>query len=73
MPTYHGDPDLLWIAEVAEQYGPSRSTLDRLIAEGKLHDVRFEGDRRIFLRRSEVDIVLGRPIKDVPGRESSAG
>lgn len=70
---YHGDPDLMWIQEVTDEFGPSRTTLDRLVSEGKLHRVEFEGDRRVFLRRSEVEPLLGKPKRDVPGRDQSAG
>lgn len=73
MPTYHGDPDLMWIQDVEEQYQRSRATLDRLIGEGKLHSVRFEGDRRVYLRHSEVEPLLGRPIQDVPQGNQDAG
>lgn len=73
MAAYHGDPDLMWIQDVEMEYGRSRATLDRLIDEGKLHAVRFEGDRRVFLRRSEVKPLLGFPFLDVPGREQTAG
>ncbi len=65
---YYSDPDLLWIPEAVEQYGRSRATLDRLIDAGNIHPVEFLGDRRIFLRRSELDEVLGKPVRDVPGR-----
>ncbi len=71
MPTYHGDPDLIWIQEATELYGPSRATLDRLIADGDIHKVEFRGDRRVFLRRSELDGVLGKPVRDVPGRQDT--
>lgn len=73
MPVYHGDPDLMWIEEVVEQFGRSRATLERLIDEGKLHRVRFEGDRRVFLRRSEAEPLLSQPFEDVPGRMPNAG
>ncbi|HEV2459797.1 MAG TPA: hypothetical protein VGS80_15685 [Ktedonobacterales bacterium] len=69
---YHGDPDLIWIQEAPDEYGPTRSTLDRLIADGTIHDVRFVGDKRVYLRRSELDRVLGKPIKDVPGHENAS-
>lgn len=71
---YHNDPDLLWIQEVPDLYGPSRATLDRLTTEGTIHEVRFIGDRRVFLRKSELDRVLGTPSTDVPGHtDSNAG
>jgi hypothetical protein len=68
MPTYHGDPDLIWIQEAPAEYGPSRTTLDRLIDDGTLHPVEFIGDKRRYLRRSELDNVLSKPVRDVPGR-----
>lgn len=68
---YHGDPDLLWIPEAVERYERSRATLDRLIGEGTIHEVKFVGDRRVFLRKSELDRVLGKPATDVPGHGSS--
>ena len=68
---YHNDPDLLWIQQVPELYGPKRSTLDRLVDEGTIHEVRFIGDRRVFLRKSELDRVLGQPSTDVPGHSNA--
>lgn len=74
MPVYYDDPDLIWIQDAAEEYKRARSTLDRLIAEGTLHPVEFLGDKRRYLRRSELDRVLGKPVRDVPGYgASSAG
>lgn len=73
MPIHHGDPDLIWIQDAAEEYGRNRRTLDSLIDKGQIHPVEFLGDKRRYLRRSELDSVLGKPIKDVPGRDQSAG
>jgi hypothetical protein len=70
---HHNDPDLIWVQDATAEYGPSRSTLDRLIDDGTIHAVEFVGDRRKFLRRSELDAILGKPAKDVPGRDGQAG
>lgn len=70
---WRGDPDLIWIQEAQEEYGRNRRTLDSLIDKGDLHPVEFLGDKRRYLRRSELDAKLGKPIRDVPGHDQTAG
>lgn len=66
MSTHYGDPDLIWIVDAVDEYGRHRNTLDKLLDDGVIHPVKFAGDRRIFLRRSELDVKLNKPIQDVP-------
>jgi hypothetical protein len=69
---YYGDPDLIWIQEAVEEYGRARGTLDSLVDRGLLHPVEFAGDKRRYLRRSELNHVLGKPIRDVPRQDNNA-
>lgn len=71
MTTYYGDPDLIWISDAAKEYGRSRTTMDSLISQGIIHAVQFAGDRRVFLRRSELDVKLNKPLQDVPGQDQA--
>ena len=60
-------PDLseyIWIEDAAGLYRRSRSWLDNQIKAGKLTYAQFEGDRRIYLKRSELDAMLGKPIRE---------
>lgn len=69
MAVHYGDPDLIWIGDAVSEYGRHRNTLDRLIDDGTIHPVKFAGDRRIFLRRSELDAKINKPIQDVPDNQ----
>ena len=65
MPTIHyNDPDLIWIQDAVDEYGKARNTINRLIDQGLLHKVEFLGDKRDYLRRSELDNAFGKPIND---------
>jgi hypothetical protein len=70
---YYNDPDLIWIQDAVEEYGRARGTIARLVDQGILHKVEFFGDKRDYLRRSELDRVLGQPIKDAQPNDKSAG
>lgn len=52
------DPNLIWIDDVHDTYGPSRSWVEKQIAAGVLSLVKVPGDRRSYLRRSELDRLL---------------
>jgi len=56
--------DYIWIQEATKAYRRSRAWLDEQLREGRLTEARFEGDRRVYLRRSELDKMLGKPIKE---------
>ncbi len=73
MPVYYNDPDLIWIQEAVEEYDKARGTLDSLVDKRILHPVEFIGDRRRYLRRSELNQVLGKPIRDVPTAGQDVG
>jgi len=53
------DSDLIWIQEAAIVYGRSRAWLEKQIKEGKLHKVPQLGTDRVYLRRSELDKLIG--------------
>lgn len=50
--------DLIWIQDAAKDYDRSRKWLDDQVAAGKLHYATFEGDRRVYLLRSELNELL---------------
>ena len=47
--------DIIPIQEAVQKYDRNRKTLDRLIDERKLSVVKIEGDRKIYLLRSELE------------------
>jgi hypothetical protein len=47
--------DLIAIGDAVVEYDRNRKTLDRLIDERKLSVVKIEGDRKVYLLRSELD------------------
>jgi len=53
------DPDLIWIRDVPREYGRSDTWFFQQIGAGKLKEVRFPGDRRVYLRRSDIERFLG--------------
>ena len=57
------NPDLIWIADAAKEYGRSRKWLDEQVAGGKLHYAEIAGDRHVYLLRSELDALLKPQIK----------
>lgn len=62
--------DLIWIQEAATEYDRSRPWLDKQVELGKLSLVRIEGDKRVYLRRSQLDALL-RPYEDERGQGAS--
>jgi hypothetical protein len=67
------DPrDIIPIQDAVRDYDRNRKTLDRLIDERKLSVVKIEGDRKIYLLRSELDRIF-RPQIVQPAEDSSAG
>ena len=55
----NGNPqDLLSIDRAVDEFGVSRSTLFRLIADAKVSRYRRAGDRRSYVSRTEVSAVL---------------
>jgi len=67
-------PDLneyIWIEDAVRDYKRSRTWLDQQIKAGRLTYAQFEGDRRIYLKRSELNAMLGKPI--IEERKSDEG
>lgn len=64
-------PDMtvyIWIEDAAKQYRRSRAWLDQQVNGGRLSYAKFEGDRRVYLKRDELDKLLRTPIEE--GRKS---
>lgn len=55
--------DLIWIQEAAKEYDRSRKWLDEQVAAGKLSVGTIEGDRKVYLLRSELDALLRPQIR----------
>ena len=53
------DPDLIWIRDAPREYGRSDTWFFQQIAAGTLNEVRFPGDRRVYLRKSQIEKFLG--------------
>ena len=56
MPSAMGD--LIWIADAVKEYDRSRKWLDEKVSAGYLRYAQIEGDRRLYLLRSELDALL---------------
>src|SRR5260370_9501544 len=56
MPT--SSKDYIWIQEAAKEFHRSRASLDDQVLSGTLTVAKFKGDRRVYLRRSELDTML---------------
>lgn len=56
--------DLIWIKDAETAYKRTRPWLDKQVDLGKLSLVRIEGDKRVYLRRSQLDALLS-PYEDV--------
>lgn len=54
----------VWITDATHEYKRSRAWLDIQLREGKLTYARFEGDRRVYLKRAELDALLGKPVEE---------
>lgn len=65
------DPDLIWIQDAEQEYERSRKWLD---AQPELTHVTFAGDKRVYLKRSQLDKLLRTPRETQGGqRDSQAG
>ena len=60
-----GDNDLIWIQEAVIAYGRSRAWIEKQMKDGVLHKVPQLGTDRVYLRRSELDTVIGPPEKRI--------
>ena len=56
-----GNPDLVWIEDAVKEYKRSRGYLDKLVDMGQLSVATFPGDRKVYLLRSELDVVILKP------------
>ena len=61
--TMESNPDLIWIVTAAEEYHRSRKWLDDQVEAGKLSYATIEGDRKVYLLRSELDRLLRPTIR----------
>jgi len=50
--------DLIWIAEAEQKYNRSREWFLKQIKIKKLHKTKIEGDRKVYLLRSEIEQLL---------------
>lgn len=57
-------PEYIWIEDATKEYQRSRAWLDEQIRHGKLSYAKFEGDRRTYLKRAELDAMLGKPVEE---------
>ena len=58
------DQDLIWIVEAQVLYKRSRDWLQKQVREGTLSSVLLPGTTKVYLRRSELDKLLGPPRRD---------
>ncbi len=63
--------EYIWIEDATELYHRSRTWLDEQIKTGRFIYAKFEGDRRIYLKRAELDAMLGKPVEE--GRKGETG
>jgi len=63
--------EYIWIEDAVKEYSRSRAWLDEQVRHGRLSYAKFEGDRRTYLKRSELDALLGRPARE--GRRGQDG
>lgn len=64
-------PDYIWIDDATREYHRSRAWLDVQVREGRLSYAKFEGDRRTYLKRSELNRLIGQPAEE--GKRGQAG
>jgi len=50
--------ELIWIAEAERIFNKSREWFIKQIKLGKLREIKIEGDRKVYLLRSEVEQLL---------------
>lgn len=63
----------IWVQDAVEEYHRSRAWLDIQVREGRLTYAKFEGDRRVYLLRSELDKLTGKPIEEGRKSQEDAG
>jgi hypothetical protein len=56
--------EYIWIEDAVKTYNRSRTWLDEQIKTGRLTYAKFEGDRRIYLKRAELNEMLGKPVEE---------
>jgi hypothetical protein len=69
-------PDMseyVWIQDAVKEYRRSRAWLDEQLRDGRLTYAKFEGDRRVYLKRAELAAMLGSPIEEGRRGVSDAG
>lgn len=73
MPEDTPTPDeLIWVKDAEKEYRRSRLWLDSMIGKGLTYYT-IPGDKRYYLRRSDLDRLLSpRAVQRESGRESSA-
>ncbi|HLZ62722.1 MAG TPA: hypothetical protein VKR06_37725 [Ktedonosporobacter sp.] len=60
------DPNnLIWIVEAEEKYNRSREWFLKQIKLGKLRRTKIEGDRKVYLLRTEIEKLLEPRIVDL--------
>jgi hypothetical protein len=57
--------DLIWIADAEHTYNRSREWFLKQIKLRKLHKTKIEGDRKVYLLRSEVEELLKPRVLDL--------
>lgn len=65
--------NFIWIQDAAEEYKRSRKWLDEQIASGKLSVATYEGDRKVYLLRSELDALLRPQIRRAGDGDAQVG
>ena len=58
------DQDLIWIVEAQVVYKRSRDWLQKQVKEGTLSSVLLPGTTKVYLRRSELEKLLGPPPRN---------
>ncbi len=53
-----GPQDLIWIADAENEFNRSREWFLKQIKLGKIHRTKIEGDRKVYLLRSEIKRLL---------------
>src|SRR5579859_495804 len=67
------DANLIWIQDAALEYKRSRKWLDEQVALGRLSYATAEGDKRAYLLRSELDLLLRPNIRRAQGEQGAQG
>ena len=67
--------EYVWVQDAVKEYRRSRAWLDEQVRHGKLSYAKFEGDKRVYLMRAELDAMFGKPIEEGRrgGVQSDAG